>query len=82
MESVLFCFFFFFQYTTFVKPYLNDNLLFDLFRHTTDGDTWVSILGYVIDVGKTWFKIHRGRDITSRMLMQFHDIPMDINDDR
>ena len=42
----------------------------------------VSILGYVIDVGKTWFKIHRGRDITSRMLMQFHDIPVDINDDR
>ena len=58
------------------------NALFDLSRHTTDGDTWVSILGYVIDVGKNWFKIHRGRDITSRMLMQFHDIPMDINDDR
>ena len=61
------------------------NLIFLLIcfsRHTTDGDMWVSVLGYVVDVGKNWFKIHRGRDITTRALMQFHDIPMDINDDR
>ena len=56
----------------------------ELAEHTKDGDTWVSVLGYVIDVGTIpfWFKVHKGRDITTRALMGFHDIPMDINDDR
>ena len=56
----------------------------ELSRHVSDGDTWVSILGYVIDVGtiSKWLKNYKGRDSTTRYLMQFHDIPMDINDDR
>ena len=47
---------------------------------------WVSILGYVIDASTNpmvgWFKYHPGRDITTRNLMHFHDIPLDKNDDR
>ena len=56
----------------------------ELSRHVKDGDTWVSILGYVINVGtlSNWLEIYKGRDSTTRYLMQFHDIPMDINDDR
>ena len=56
----------------------------ELSHHTHDNDTWVSVLGYVIDVSEIskWFRLSRGRDITSRELMSFHDIPMDINDDR
>ena len=58
----------------------------ELAKHKSVNDTWVSIAGYVIDASTNpiskWFKIHRGRDITSRVLMHFHDIPLDKNDDR
>ena len=42
---------------------------------------WVSALGYVLapDGG---FSSHRGRDVTTRNLMQHHNISMDDNDDR
>ena len=58
----------------------------ELAKHNSVNDTWVSIAGYVINASTNpiskWFKIHRGRDITSRALMHFHDIPLDKNDDR
>ena len=51
---------------------------------------WLSCLGYVIDItelhhneNKTEiFSSHSGRDISSRMLMHFHGIGMDANDDK
>ena len=57
--------------------------LAELANHREENDTWVSVLGYVINVGTIkWLKIHRGRDITTRALMAYHDIPLDLNDDR
>ena len=54
--------------------------------HPLSGDMWVSVLGYVIDASTNpmvgWFEFHPGRDITTRNLMHFHDIPLDKNDDR
>ena len=51
-----------------------------LAEHRT-GDTWVSVLGLVVRQ-TSYFASHSGRDITSRVLMQFHGIPLDDNDDR
>ena len=42
---------------------------------------WVSCLGYVVEPSRIYFDIHKGRDITTRSLMQFHGIPLDDNDD-
>ena len=42
---------------------------------------WTSCLGFVVKPVKIWFPSHKGRDLTSRMLMQYHGIPMDDNDD-
>ena len=41
------------------------------------------VLGYVIKTfdGPYGFPSHRGRDVTSRMLMHFNQISLDINDD-
>ncbi|CAH1798738.1 unnamed protein product [Owenia fusiformis] len=39
-------------------------------------------LGYVFEVKMKVFKSHYARDITTRMLNQFHGIPMDDNDDK
>ena len=53
----------------------------ELAKHKDDDDEiWIACLGYVLPA-KPWFKAHRGRDITTRVLMQFHGIPMDDNDD-
>ncbi len=41
----------------------------------------LSVLGYVVKPKSVWFGSHKGRDLTSRMLMQYHGIPMDDNDD-
>ena len=42
----------------------------------------VACLGYVYEPEKIPFTAHKGRDITSRSLMQFHGIPLDDNDDK
>ena len=52
----------------------------ELAKHKIDPDAWVACLGYVVPA-KPYFGAHRGRDITTRVLMQFHGIPMDDNDD-
>ncbi len=52
----------------------------ELSKHKEDPDAWVACLGYVLPA-KPYFRAHRGRDITTRVLMQFHGIPMDDNDD-
>jgi len=53
----------------------------ELLDHKAE-DTWVSCLGFVIKAeGSNWFGSHKGRDITTRTLMQFHGIPLDDNDD-
>ena len=51
----------------------------ELWSHKTD-DPWVSCLGFVIRQNSA-FVSHKGRDITSRVLMQYHGIPLDDNDD-
>lgn len=51
----------------------------ELWEHKSD-DPWVSCLGYVFRQNSA-FGSHKGRDITTRMLMQYHGIPMDDNDD-
>lgn len=51
----------------------------DLWKHKVE-DPWVSVLGFVVKQNSV-FSSHKGRDITTRMLMQFHGIPMDDNDD-
>ena len=45
---------------------------------------WLSCLGYVVNIDKETFVFgsHRGRDISSRMLMHFNGISMDTNDDK
>ena len=45
---------------------------------------WLSCLGYVINIEKETFVFgsHRGRDISSRILMHFNGISMDTNDDK
>ena len=54
----------------------------ELAKHKGQGDLWIGCLGYIVKVHGDWaFPSHKGRDITSRMLMQFHGIPMDDNDD-
>ena len=45
-------------------------------------DVWTGALGYVVRPKAIFFSSHKGRDLTTRMLMQFHGIPMDDNDDR
>jgi len=50
-----------------------------LWEHKSD-DPWVSCLGFVFRQNSA-FGSHKGRDITTRMLMQYHGIPMDDNDD-
>lgn len=52
----------------------------ELAEHSSKNDTWVSILGFVIDM-KDSFAWKRGRDLTTRYLMQIEDIAMDKNDD-
>jgi len=51
----------------------------ELWSHKLE-DPWVSCLGYVIKQNSA-FASHKGRDITTRVLMQYHGIPMDDNDD-
>jgi len=51
----------------------------ELSNHKSE-DPWVSCLGFVIKQNSA-FGSHKGRDITSRVLMQYHGIPMDDNDD-
>merc|ERR1712150_5696 len=51
----------------------------ELWSHKTE-DPWVSCLGFVIKQNSA-FGSHKGRDITTRVLMQYHGIPMDDNDD-
>lgn len=51
----------------------------ELWNHKTE-DPWVSCLGFVIKQNSR-FGSHKGRDITSRVLMQYHGIPLDDNDD-
>eukprot|EP00092_Neocalanus_flemingeri_P005505 GFUD01005935.1.p1 GENE.GFUD01005935.1~~GFUD01005935.1.p1 ORF type:complete len:314 (-),score=76.96 GFUD01005935.1:155-1051(-) len=51
----------------------------ELWGHKNE-DSWVSVLGFVIKQNSA-FGSHKGRDITSRVLMQYHGIPMDDNDD-
>lgn len=51
----------------------------ELWMHKTE-DPWVSALGFVIKQNSA-FGSHKGRDITTRVLMQYHGIPMDDNDD-
>ncbi len=47
-----------------------------------DGGAWACVLGYVVKpTAGPWFPSHRGRDLTTRMLCQFHGIGMDENDD-
>ena len=41
----------------------------------------VACLGYVIEPDVIRMESHKGRDITSRALMQFYGIPLDDNDD-
>lgn len=52
-----------------------------LAEHKT-GEVWVAVHGYVVKPGDRWyFGSHKGRDVTSRVLMQFHGIPLDDYDD-
>ncbi|ESO93557.1 hypothetical protein LOTGIDRAFT_232618 [Lottia gigantea] len=43
--------------------------------------TRVAVLGYVMQPGRSWFGTHRGRDRTTRFLMQYHGLPLDDNED-
>jgi len=52
----------------------------ELAGHKTDSP-WISCLGFVINKYNWFLGSHKGRDITSRVLMQFHGIPLDDNDD-
>ena len=54
----------------------------ELLEHK-EGEPWVSCLGFVLSVPNmmTYFNKHKGRDITSRVLMQVHGIGLDANDD-
>ena len=54
----------------------------ELARHNSKNASWVSVLGYIVDPGKVVFSRARGRDLTTRYLLQWYDIPMDRNDDR
>ena len=51
----------------------------ELWLHKNE-DTWVSVLGFVLKQNSA-FGSHKGRDITTRVLMQYHGIPLDDNDD-
>ena len=50
--------------------------------HADGDDVWTGALGYVVRPKAIFFSSHKGRDLTTRMLMQFHGIPLDDNDDR
>ena len=53
----------------------------ELLEHK-EGVTWVSCLGFVVSVPTVAnFSSHKGRDMTSRALMQHHGIGLDANDD-
>ena len=52
----------------------------ELAEHKTDSP-WISCLGFVVNKYNWFLGSHKGRDITSRVLMQFHGIPLDDNDD-
>ena len=52
----------------------------ELAGHKTDSP-WISCLGFVVNKYNWFLGSHKGRDITSRVLMQFHGIPLDDNDD-
>ena len=54
----------------------------EMARHADGDEVWTSALGYVVKPKGIFFSSHKGRDLTTRMLMQFHGIPMDDNDDR
>jgi len=58
---------------------LNDITCKELAEHK-DNESWISVLGMVIRQNSN-VSSHKGRDVTSRMLMHFHGIPMDANDD-
>ena len=53
----------------------------ELAEHGADSsEPWIGVLGYIIST-RSGFKSHRGRDLTTRMINQYHAIPMDDNDD-
>lgn len=57
----------------------------ELAEHTSqENGLWVACLGYVVQLNKSQWALgaHRGRDVTTRTLMQFHGIPLDDNDDK
>ena len=54
----------------------------EMAKHADGDDVWTGALGYVVKPRAIFFSSHKGRDLTTRMLMQFHGIPMDDNDDR
>ena len=51
----------------------------ELWQHKTE-NPWVRVMGFVVKQNSV-FSSHKGRDVNSRMLMQFHGIPLDDNDD-
>ena len=54
----------------------------EMAAHADGDDVWTGALGYVVRPKAIFFSSHKGRDLTTRMLMQFHGIPLDDNDDR
>ncbi|OAF70532.1 KCa2.1 [Intoshia linei] len=55
----------------------------ELSKHNGDNDStvWVSVLGYIFETSSI-FKSHKGRDITTRALLQFNAFGLDDNDDK
>ena len=50
-----------------------------LFATKNSTKTWISVLGYIVESDRNYKR--SGRDLTTRELMRYHDIPMDKNDD-
>ena len=51
----------------------------ELFATKNSTQHWISVLGYIVDIGRSYKR--SGRDLTTRILMGYHDIPKDKNDD-
>ena len=50
-----------------------------LFETKNSSKVWISVLGYIVETDRNYRR--SGRDLTTRALMGYHDIPMDKNDD-
>ena len=50
-----------------------------LFATKNSSKVWISVLGYIVETDRNYRR--SGRDLTTRALMGYHDIPMDKNDD-